>query len=95
MKAKSKTHHRNRVYASHESVTHVDFRGSHISENTKGVLGMTLSELSRCTGFPPAVLRNFVAQGILPCTASTLSNENRRFDAQALLRVLVEVENAR
>jgi hypothetical protein len=55
---------------------------------------MKLNELSRCTGFPPAVLRDFAAQGILPYAAPTPSSSTL-FDAQALLRVLVEVENAR
>jgi hypothetical protein len=58
---------------------------------------MNLSTLSRCTGFPPAVLRNFVAQGVLPL-ASTKARTDRNeetFDGEAFLRNLVEMKNAR
>jgi DNA-binding transcriptional MerR regulator len=55
---------------------------------------MKLGNLSRCTGFPPDVLRSFAAQGILPLATST-DNNNNLFDGQALLRNLVELKNAR
>jgi hypothetical protein len=55
---------------------------------------MELNNLSRCTGFPPGVLRSFAAQGILPLATPTKGNQPL-FDGQALLRNLVELKNAR
>jgi hypothetical protein len=55
---------------------------------------MLLNNLSRCTGFPPSVLRSFAAQGILPLATQATDNQPL-FDGQALLRNLVELKNAR
>ena len=56
---------------------------------------MNFNTLSRCTGFPPAVLRSFAAQGILPAATPTATTDESLFNGQALLRALVKVKNAR
>jgi hypothetical protein len=59
---------------------------------------MTLSNLSRCTGFPPAVLQSLATQGflLLAKTASTTDAQNgKAFDGQTFLRTLVELKHAR
>lgn len=55
---------------------------------------MELNNLSRCTGFPPSVLRSFATQGILPL-AIPATDDKTVFDGQALLRKLVEMNNVR
>jgi hypothetical protein len=36
---------------------------------------MSINEVSRCTGFPPDVLRGFAAQGLLPLAIPTSSKQ--------------------
>jgi DNA-binding transcriptional MerR regulator len=56
---------------------------------------MSINEVSRCTGFPPDVLRSFAAQGLLPLANPSTANNHTMFDGQGLLRNLAELKNAR
>jgi hypothetical protein len=56
---------------------------------------MKLHDLSRCTGFPCAVLRAFAVQGILPARQSSSLNDATVVDGKTFLRKLVELENGR
>jgi len=56
---------------------------------------MNLIDLSRCTGFPPAVLQSFADRGILHLAPTPPTSDDWLFDGQAFLRALVESKYAK
>jgi hypothetical protein len=47
---------------------------------------LTLTELSRCTGFPPQTLKDFANRGLLPSSHS--GSNSQTFNGLALLSAL-------
>lgn len=55
----------------------------------------SIEQLTRCTGFPPETLRDFVKRGLLPVFDGGDSMRSAKFNGLALVRNLEVLRNAR